>query len=421
MTAGPALETLHRMGIGTVWPPETSGFTDPATGRPVTAHTVGPSNAYALYYFTPSITPDGATLVFHGERTGWVQLFKLDLDAGHITQLTDGATEDSGWAVWCEYRLRGIYNHLSAMNPVRGEAWYFQDEEIRAVRLDTLEDRRVLSLPGRHPIAQSAFSPDGRLFAIIHADRGLFTRAVREREYLVHMGRFDWARDHDPWRNAIPCEIGLIETSTGAYRKACGLDFHAHHVLFLSNDRLLFNHPRNDGGMVALNTDGSGMRWLRPRDANGTICHQVVTAAGVFYEANAWEDGKRRLSLGRYRPETDTFEEFTIPGLGYVHTGFDPAGDFCFFEHMSAEDHSLRFVRFPLDPSRRSVETIRTLAPIPFGQRYQAHPFLSPDRRRLFHTEVRGGFARVCSVDVEDLTGKDEYWGRPGKAATGNP
>ncbi len=37
--------------------------------------------------------------------------------------------------------LRGIYNHLSPLNSVRREVYYFQDDEIRATHLDTLANR----------------------------------------------------------------------------------------------------------------------------------------------------------------------------------------------------------------------------------------------------------------------------------------
>jgi len=63
------------------------------------------------------------------------------------------------------------------------------------------------------------------------------------------------------------------------------------------------------------------------------------------------------------------------------------------------------------------VETIRRLPPIPFGQRHQAHPFLSPDRTRLFFTELVDGFSQVSSVDVRDLVDREGY--RVPRAADG--
>lgn len=128
--------------IGRDYPPELHRFRDPKTGRHIEQLTSGRSNSYPLYYFTPSITADGRYLVFHGERTGWVQLFRLDLQTGQIVQLTDARTMDSGWAMWCQWRLRGVYVHLSALNRITEEVWYFQDQEVRATHLRTLTNRK---------------------------------------------------------------------------------------------------------------------------------------------------------------------------------------------------------------------------------------------------------------------------------------
>ena len=76
-----------------------------------------------------------------------------------------------------------------------------------------------------------------------------------------------------------------------------------------------------------------------------------------------------------------------------------------------AAKHAIRWVYPGADPENPVVETLRSLPAVPFGQRHQAHPFLSPDRTRLFHTEVVDGFSQVSSIDVRDLTDRDGYWG----------
>ncbi|MDA0748455.1 MAG: oligogalacturonate lyase family protein [bacterium] len=397
------------MAIGDVFPAERKTFTDPETGRGVTRFTSGRANNYPLYYFIPSHTSDGKNMVFHSERSGWVQLYRLDLETGEIAQLTEGRTRDSGWAIWCEYHLRGIYNHLSALNDVRREVYYFQGEEVRCTQIDTFENRGVYEMPGRISVGQTGFSPDGRYFAFVHADRELFMGAMADREALIHMGQWSWGKDHNAWRNNVPTTIGVLDTETGAYRDVIALDYHVHHVFFRDNNRLLVNHPKNDSGMWTVNLDGTGVRVLRPRDEQGTICHQVVTARGIYYEANLWEGEKRHVWFGRYDSGTDTHEEVQVPGMGYVHTGFDPAGQFLFYENMG-ETHELLSVHFPRDPKRFRLNVLRHLPSIPFGQRYHAHPFLDPERKRVFYTEVVDGFSQVCAVDVEDLVDLGEYW-----------
>ena len=398
------------MSIGDAFPSELKRYADSASGRSVTQYTSADANSYPLYYFIPSHTRDGRHLVFHSERTGYVQLYSLDTQTGEIIQLTDGRTSETGWGIWCEPHLRGIYNHLSALNIVTNDVFYFQDVEIRSTNLLTLENRHVCDIFGRVSIGQTGFSPDGKIFAFIHADRGHFTQAFSDREALTHMKRFDWEGGHQGWRNNVPCTISLIDTASGVMRDVIELDYHVHHVFFLDSERLLVNHPKDTHGMWIVNLDGSGVRTLRPEDEHGSIVHQVVTETGIFYEACTRFDGHRENWFGRYDVETDAFNEVQLPGLGYVHTGFDAAGKFLFFENDDGSTHQLISAHFPHDPDRFELRILKTLTPIQRGQRYHAHPFLSPDRTQLFYTEVLDGFSQVCALDVADLVDLDEYW-----------
>ena len=402
------------MGIGEVLPSERTSFVDSETGRKVVRYTGARANSYPLYYFVPSHTSDGRYVVFHSERSGWVQLYRLDTNTGELVQLTDGRTMDAGWAVWCEYRLRGIFNHLSALNQAKGEVYYFQDEglfcsDVTGPDCVGLGNREVLNLPGRIPVGQTGFSPDGRHFAFIHADARAFREAMADREALTNMGMWSWGRDHNAWRNNLPTTIGLVDTETGQYSEVVALDYHVHHVFFMDNKKLLVNHPKDDSGMWSVRIDGTDLRPLRPRDEHGAICHQVITSRGIFYEANLWEANVRSVWFGRHDPESDSHEEVGLPGMDYVHTGLDPEGRFLFFENMG-DTHELLSAHFPRDPDRFRLNLLHRLSPIPFGQRYHAHPFLSPDRRQVFFTEVVEGFSQVCAVDVSDLVDLDEYW-----------
>jgi hypothetical protein len=398
-------------GIGAKLAPEASTFRDPGTGRTIRRLTSAKANSYPLYYFTPSHTLDGRYLIFHSERSGWVELYRMDLESGESVQLTAGRTRDSGWAVWCEWRLRGIYNHLSALNQVRREVYYFQDEELRSTHVDTLANRRVYNMPGRISIGQSSFSPDGRYYAFIHADRRNFVEVMSDREALANMklgGTFDW-------RNRIPATIGLIETETGKYSDIIQLDFHVHHVIFADNRRVLVNHIKDGHGMWMIGIDGSGRRTLRPPDEHGSVVHQVVTRNGIYYEAvgDKAKSGAHNW-FGRYDLASDTFEEIPLPEIdGYVHTGLDPGGRFLFFEEHGSI-HRLMSLHFPRIAGKRQLKTLRQMARYPGtgGQRYHAHPFLAPDRKSLFYTEPINGYSQICAMDVRDLAGLDEYWDR---------
>jgi hypothetical protein len=389
-------------GIGTKLAPEASTFHDPKTGYTIRRLTSAKANSYPLYYFTPSHTPDSRYLIFHSERSGWVQLYRMDLESGESVQLTAGRTRDSGWAVWCDWHLRGIYNHLSALNQVRREVYYFQGEELRSTHIDTLANRRVYEMPGRIGIGQSSFSPDGRHYAFIHADRRNFIEVMSDREALASMRlgiNFDW-------RNRIPATIGLIETDTGKYRDIIQLDFHVHHVIFADNHRVIVNHIQDGNGMWIIGIDGSGRRTLRQPDAHGSVVHQVVTQNGIYYEAVGDKSASgARNWFGRYDLAHDTFEEFPLPDVdGYVHTGLDPAGRFLFFEEHGTI-HRIWSLESGQDPTKRKLKTLREMPRYPGtgGQRYHAHPFLSPDRKWLVYTEPVNGYSQVCAMDVRGI------------------
>lgn len=399
--------------IGDISPAEWIATVDPETGREVVQLTSARANSYPLYYFVPSVTADGRYLVLHSERTGTVQLHRLDLATGELGQLTDGSTWDAGWAVWCVWRLRGIYGHLSALSPVGDEVYYCQDDEIRASSVSTFADRLVARLPeGRMPIAQNAVSPDGRLLAIVHVDAREYTRRLREREVAENMGRFDWGRDHHRWfRNDLETALDVVDTATGELRRVITTDFHFHHVLWVDDRTILVNHPKDVAGMWVVDVDGGNVRHLRPHthpEAHSAVVnHQVVTAAGIAYEAVDYhDDGTRTNYLGRYHPADDTFTEGRLPVPGYVHVGFDPAGELDLIEHASRDGHELlRVLPSETPGGDLRVERIRRLAsPYREEQRSHAHPFLSPDRRWLLWTDWSSdGFSQVFRMSTDSL------------------
>jgi hypothetical protein len=402
--------------VGHIQPPEWREMRVPASGRRLTQLTAGQGHSYPLYYFVPSLTPDGRYMVFHSERSGWVQLYRLDLVSGEIAQLSDGRTSRSGWAIWCERRLRGIYNHISCINRRGHEVYYFQDEEVCAAHLHSLDNHLVTNMPpGRMSIGQSDCSPDGKWLAVIHVDRRRYERALDERETLECMGQFHWHRDHERFRESIGgAVIALIDIQTGQWRTVIELDYHVHHVLFVDDTTLLVNHPRGCKGMWTIDVNGGNIRHLRSADAPGAygseVEHQIVTHAGICYDAVREDAAGKAMFVGRCDPKSGECFDIPLPdGLGYTHIGADPAGRF-FFVEKSAPPHEILSVHPSPSGGPAEVRTIYTLhGPGNLGQRSHAHPFLSPDRRWMHFTDLSdNGFYQLFRLDVADLVAVSE-------------
>jgi hypothetical protein len=399
--------------IGDITAAEWRGFTDLETGRRMTQLTSAEANSYPLYYFVTSFTADGRHLVFHSERSGQVQLYRLDLESGEIGQLTDGRTRDAGWAIWCEWHLDGIYNHLSAINPKTDEVYYFEDDEIRSAHVPSFENRLLAKLPpGRMPIGQSAVSPDGSLFGFVHVDAATYVALLKERETREKAGQPIWgAQHHRAFRNAVPTTLALVETATGAMRTVIETDYHFHHVLFVDDETILVNHPREVAGMWTIGVNGGPTKPLRPADAEGAhgaaVMHQVVTERGIVYEAvDRDAEGRDTTYFGKFDPATGAFSERRVPLEGYMHAGFDPAGTFDFIERAGNghELWSLHPGGEPDEPLRPEL-LYRLRSPAHDDQRQHAHPFLSPDRQRLFFGDwSESGYAQVHFMDVTGLT-----------------
>ncbi len=203
--------------------------------------------------------------------------------------------------------------------------------------------------------------------------------------------------------------IGIIDTKTGEYRDVIKLDYHVHHALFIDNDRLLINHPRNEMGMWMINTDGSGYRHLRPGDEHGQVCHQVITPKGILYEAYTSEQ-EGKCWFGRYDLQTHKHEEVFLPDVRHIHTGNDPGGEFLFCDSRT-DVQDIFTIHYPRDPRRFTMKRLRRLSKMTAeGQRHHCHPFLGPDRKAMYWTEMIDGFSQVCSTDVSDLVGRDDGW-----------
>ncbi len=373
--------------------------------------------SYPLYYFSPTITKNGRYLVFHSERTTWIQLYRLDLLTGEITQLTNGKSLDCGWAMWCEWHLRGVSNHLSTLNLETNKVIYFDGAEIRAVHVESLADRPVGCVPsGRRSIGQTSCSPDGNKFLYLHVDDKSYVREVKRRESISNAGG---AHIGDNWRLEIGGTVlSEIDLRTGAERDVVTFENHVHHVIHRDNDVAILNHPKGHMGMILVDLKTSDF-WV-PRSpgvdgAVGEACHQVVTASGVYYEAYQEGHPGGSFSLGRLGDDLRSYVEYSVSGLKGWHTGYDPDGRFVFLDAGIIEDSDRHVLVAISSLAKEEGSGYKILADLktPFGirgQRNHTHPLLTPDRKNIIYSDHdENGVTQIYKLDVSDLVDDPLY------------
>src|SRR5687768_3968250 len=166
------------MTVGTTFPSEWREHEDPLTGRHVRQLTDSPAEDYHLYFYNPSVTPDGSYLVFFSERTGISNLFRLDLHSGAIVQLTDAK------AVRAEYwpftaSIKGVGSCLAAIGNHGREVFYFEGTDLCAVEIEGLSHRHLLRLPADRRASMLQANASGETLVFATWDEALFQERSR--------------------------------------------------------------------------------------------------------------------------------------------------------------------------------------------------------------------------------------------------
>ena len=108
-------------------------FQDDQTGAHIYQLTNDTSINHNLYFLTSSFTPDQAHLIFTSYRSGKPNFFKLEFPNGDIVQLTDA--DD-------------IHGYSGVISKDGTELFYTQADAIKAIHLDSLEERVLAEFPG---------------------------------------------------------------------------------------------------------------------------------------------------------------------------------------------------------------------------------------------------------------------------------
>lgn len=137
---------------GKVYPAEHNIFAAPESGLEVIQLTTHPADDSALYFTGNSFGPDDSGLVFASRRTGAWNLFYLDLKTFGFVQLTDGQN------------ISGIGAEVA---PGAREVFYRDRPDIKAVHLQTLAERTIITAPEGYTMSAAvSVMPSGEAFDV---------------------------------------------------------------------------------------------------------------------------------------------------------------------------------------------------------------------------------------------------------------
>jgi oligogalacturonide lyase len=177
------------MTVGRTYGPEWHDYLDPLTGSRVRQLTDSSAEDYHLYFYNPSITPDGKYLIFISERTGVSNLFRLDLQSGLIVQLTDARPARAEYWPFTE-PIKGVGACLPAIGNAGQEVFYFEGTDLSAVEIESLKRRQILSLSADRRPSMLQANANGETLVFATWDEALFMDRS-QRAYSGEHFRYD--------------------------------------------------------------------------------------------------------------------------------------------------------------------------------------------------------------------------------------
>lgn len=371
---------------------------DAKTGRRLSQLTDGDSFDMPMYYYIPTYDRDGRAIVFqrYDARTGEVQLYKIDVASGETVQLTAAKTPNALWRPHLQSPGFGVRDLLCAVNTVGNEAIYFDDREIRAVRLDTLADRVIGRVPDdRTPSGLTGVSPDGRLFCYPHFDRTWWESNLPPKPQPERWEPRD-------------SQLDVLEIATGKVTTLMYVNFWITHSNFYDNDRILFCHTATDYAVLLTDLRNPGQyENIRAHSADGWPNHYQATSKGITYEMLSNAKAGPTIA-GIYDPDTHQRREFKLAlGTNRLHIGRDPEARLWFYEgNLDDYPTIVYFPRLKAGELNRGQPLIGDeFTTYSNNQRLHYHPSVTPDRRHILFTggDRRNQTNHLFLLDIADL------------------
>ncbi len=387
------------MTVGTRYPSERRSYRDSQTGRQVTQLTDSLAEDYHLYFYNPSVTPDGRYLIFFSERTGLSNLFRLQLESGEIVQMTDTRPTRAEYWPFTE-AVRGAGACLAAIGSCGREIFYFEGPELWAVEIESLRARQLLTLPvDRRPSILHA-NADGTTLVFATWDEALFLAGSR-RAYAGESFAVD-----DPFYHATTSTIIRVDAATGRAEEILRQEkFWINHVLInpYDPDLILFCHEysRLPDRMWLLNAGTGHFVPLLGQGEDEWYQHEFWSADGqrVCFHGGSETDESSGF-CGWCSPDGTQYHKFhhNTPGRAYAHYNLHPDGT-TMVTDGEAQPGCISKVQ--LMDGRQVFDVLCRHDSYRFGddQRCHPHPSFTPDGRQVVFTSNQSGTSNVYITD----------------------
>jgi oligogalacturonide lyase len=371
---------------------EIKEYKDPRTGGRVRRLTGdGSSNIHPYFTSSAFVGDDADNAVFVSNRTGAYQWHVLRISAARLVQLTAGRKLSPNMA--CLARS--------------GRLFYFDDQVIRSVHTDTLEDRELYRVPAGFKPALPTCTADGRYVAFAYC---------QETALSTETGRI-YSTMHERYYQHPHSVIMRVDTESGGVVAAWGDATWISHVLIHPTEPnlILFCH---EGGSTCVqqrmwivdlrNQQARKAAPLYPQRPGESCVHEYFTQQGdVGFQYTLDREGGSEEYNAFIRPDGTWVRQYRLPGPrpGHMQSNSDNSlvvGDRAF---LSPEDKDGGQYIGLMTHVNGHVQ-VRRLASHGSSWRTQAshgHPSFSPDDRWVIYNSDAGKCDNVYMADVQSI------------------
>lgn len=369
---------------------EIKEFKDEETGARVRRLTFGGSDNVHLYFTSESFIGGGADrVVFASNRSGRFQYHLLEIADGRLVQVTDG---------------QDVLPNMACLSP-GGQLFYFDGPVLRAVKLDTLEDRELYRVPEGNRPALPTCTADGRYVAFAYGEnRALSTETGRIYSTMA-----------ERYYQRPGCVVMRIDTSNGAAIAAWGERAWISHVLIHPRlpNVILFCH---EGGSYVTQrmwiVDISVVRGrkavpLYPQRPNEYCVHEYFTRQGeVGFQYEVEREGKREHYNCFIRHDGTWIRQFLLPGPRPSHIQSNSDNTLVVGDcgYLGPDDKDGRYYMSLMTHAEGRARVRRLCRRVPGDSQYShGHPVFSLDDKWVLYNSMIGKTHNIYMADVNSI------------------